>query len=223
MTTCRHGQSQASERHPNTMNTGRHPIAVINRPPISVPTAGPSRYPKLRGAWEGGALADSEQQSQRQKCREAGGKSGHERRDRPHRHPDGQHSMRPVPFGEPTGRCHCHHISVVEGGQQHPKLARAQVELILHERRRRREIAAVNIVNEHRGRDQQYEARCGRGHARQSFASRTIFEFRRINHPVRAARPAPCSECRPRSSKSRSCRLRRPRFRARASVAQVSG
>ena len=52
-------------------------------------------------------------------------------------------------------------IPVIEGGQQNPQLTCGQVQLILHQRRRRRQVAAIDIVDEYGGGHQGKTSRAG--------------------------------------------------------------
>jgi hypothetical protein len=108
---------------------------------------------------EGGAFAETEQHAQEQDDDEAAGKAGEQGCERPDGGADEQHPMGAEPFGQPAHGNHAEHIAVIEGRAEDAELGCGEAEVLLQLRSRDGEIAAVDIVDEHRDGDQRDNAR----------------------------------------------------------------
>ena len=133
--------------------------AVGEAQPVAVDVLGD----QLGRAGEGRALAHAQQQAQGQDHRKAGGESGEEGGEPPDGQADGQRTVGVHLLGHPAGQHLARHIGPEEGRGQDADLRAREAELVLEQRGGGREVAAVDVVDEHRQREERYDQRAERG------------------------------------------------------------
>ena len=131
---------------------------------------------QFRDTREADALTESQQQAQRQHRRKSMGDAERHRRHRPYDESDHEDPARAESLGDPPDRDLNQRVGPEERGQQQAELARRQVRLRLNPVGRRRQQAAVHVIDEQNGgqqHDQPAVRRAGRvgglgGYARQA-------------------------------------------------------
>ena len=175
-TTRRHGTSHSRVASPKTMNIARQPNEATISPPVSVPTAGPSASPAATAALAmprcsggtcmamildvpGKAMLSPTPSMTRSTSSDANPPTN------PIIRVLAAHSTIPPAInlydGEAVAQPADHQlhrgIDPEEGRHRDPEGGRAHAELALHHRRRHRDRAAVDIVEEHRRAEQQHQ------------------------------------------------------------------
>ena len=127
---------------------------------------------QLRAAGKDGALADAEQEAQRKQDCKAADEAGRHRRQRTQHKPECQRAVGIDAFGEPAREQLPRDVGPVERREEEPDLRGGEAQLVLDQRRRGREISAVDVIDEQRDCEQRHHARANAGaRRRQAFDS----------------------------------------------------
>src|SRR6185312_14071334 len=135
----------SAEQNPDcrSQSGAGHGGSILQSPPIVGQVARQDR-PKAR-PWR--RLSDAEQHAHEQQHGEAMHESGQRSRERPEGKASGKNPSRMKAVREPSRHDLKRRIRPEERRKQNPKLGRAQPKLVLDDRRRDRQISAIDVAN----------------------------------------------------------------------------